>query len=127
MFAYSGHKNDANFMLLYSVWKPATNSFSASGKSNGMRLVSANAAIRKMTKLKICGNGPSKTFQWIRLPVCVSTIVLRLKLFESSSGAAICRQRHQRQLIADHLGRTAQTSQERVLIVRKTTPASAMP
>src|ERR1700729_1272815 len=59
MLAYSAMKNDANFMLLYSVWKPATSSFSASGRSNGMRLVSANAAIRKMMKLKICGNGPA--------------------------------------------------------------------
>ena len=32
MLAYSAMKNEANFMLLYSVWKPATNSFSASGK-----------------------------------------------------------------------------------------------
>jgi hypothetical protein len=47
MLAYSAMKNDANFMLLYSVWNPATSSFSASGKSNGTRLVSANAAIRK--------------------------------------------------------------------------------
>ena len=47
MLAYSAMKNAANFMLLYSVWKPATSSFSASGRSNGTRLVSANAAIRK--------------------------------------------------------------------------------
>ena len=32
MLAYSAMKNAANFMLLYSVWKPATSSFSASGK-----------------------------------------------------------------------------------------------
>src|SRR6202162_1262705 len=57
IFAYSAMKNDANFMLLYSVWKPATNSFSASGRSNGMRLVSANAAIRNTKKPKICGAG----------------------------------------------------------------------
>ena len=41
MLAYSAMKNEANFMLLYSVWKPATSSFSASGRSNGTRLVSA--------------------------------------------------------------------------------------
>ena len=58
MLAYSAMKNEANFMLLYSVWKPATSSFSASGRSNGTRLVSAKAAIRKMTNAKICGNGP---------------------------------------------------------------------
>jgi hypothetical protein len=42
MLAYSAMKNAAKFMLLYSVWKPATSSFSASGRSNGTRLVSAN-------------------------------------------------------------------------------------
>ena len=50
-------------MLLYSVWKPATSSFSASGRSKGTRLVSAKAAIMKMKKLKICGNGIWKMFQ----------------------------------------------------------------
>ena len=32
------------------MWKPETSSVSASGRSNGARLVSATAAIRKMTK-----------------------------------------------------------------------------
>src|SRR5215831_4920153 len=64
MFAYSAMKNAANFMLLYSVWKPATSSFSASGRSNGMRLVSAKAEIRNRMKLKICGKGPWKMTQW---------------------------------------------------------------
>src|SRR6202158_6272932 len=48
---YSAMKNAANFMLAYSVWKPATNSFSASGRSNGMRLVSAKAAMMNRMKL----------------------------------------------------------------------------
>ena len=46
MLAYSAMKNMANFMELYSVWYPATSSFSASGRSKGARLVSAYAAIR---------------------------------------------------------------------------------
>src|SRR5437870_4990378 len=46
MLAYSAMKNIANFMALYSVWYPATSSVSASGRSNGMRLVSAKAAVR---------------------------------------------------------------------------------
>src|SRR6266853_1164167 len=55
---YSAMKHAANFMLAYSVWKPATSSFSASGRSNGMRLVSANAATRNRRKLMIKnGNG----------------------------------------------------------------------
>ena len=35
MLAYSDMKKHANFILLYSVWKPATSSFSASGRSKG--------------------------------------------------------------------------------------------
>jgi hypothetical protein len=42
-------------MALYSVWKPATSSDSASGRSNGSRFVSANEAIKKTTKPRICG------------------------------------------------------------------------
>src|SRR5580704_10811599 len=60
MLAYSAMKKPANVMLLYSTWKPATSSFSASGRSNGTRLVSANEAIMKMMKLTICGKGPAK-------------------------------------------------------------------
>ncbi len=89
MLAYSAMKNDANFMLLYSMWKPATSSFSASGRSNGTRLVSAKPAIRKMRKLKICGNGPCRTFQSRMLPACLSTSSRRLRVLEISSGAAM--------------------------------------
>ena len=46
MFAYSAMKNMANLKLEYSVWNPATSSVSASGKSKGMRFVSAMAAVR---------------------------------------------------------------------------------
>src|SRR5580658_5551039 len=60
MLEYSAMKKPAKLMLLYSTWKPATSSFSASGRSNGMRLVSAKAAIMKMMKLNICGKGPAK-------------------------------------------------------------------
>src|SRR5688572_11436687 len=48
--AYSARKNSANRMPLYSVWKPAASSDSASIRSNGVRLVSAMPEIRKMTK-----------------------------------------------------------------------------
>src|SRR5882757_3185564 len=63
MLAYSAMKKEANVMLEYSTWKPATSSFSASGRSNGMRLVSAKAAMMKMMKLRICGNGPANIAQ----------------------------------------------------------------
>ena len=48
ILAYSARKKPANFMLLYSVWKPPTSSGSASGRSKGRRLVSANADTRNV-------------------------------------------------------------------------------
>ena len=48
MLRYSAIANAANFMPPYSVWYPATSSLSASGRSNGGRLVSAVPAIRKI-------------------------------------------------------------------------------
>src|SRR3972149_11287048 len=50
MLAYSARKKNANFMPLYSVWKPATSSVSASGRSKGTRFVSASAAMKNTTK-----------------------------------------------------------------------------
>src|SRR5665213_3570047 len=40
MLMYSARKNRANFSDVYSVWKPPTNSPSASGRSKGARFVS---------------------------------------------------------------------------------------
>src|SRR5688572_32960255 len=40
MLMYTARKNIANFSDVYSVWKPPTSSLSASGRSNGARLVS---------------------------------------------------------------------------------------
>ena len=45
MLMYSARKNSANFSDEYSVWKPPTSSLSASGRSNGARLVSPTTAI----------------------------------------------------------------------------------
>src|SRR5262245_613582 len=56
MFTYSARKNSAKLMLEYSVWYPATSSCSASGKSNGARLVSAMPAVMKMKKPIGCTN-----------------------------------------------------------------------
>ena len=47
MLAYSAMKKSENFIALYSVWYPAMSSDSASGRSNGKRFVSANAATMK--------------------------------------------------------------------------------
>src|ERR1700690_1665942 len=46
--AYSPSMKSDQRKPLYSVWKPAVNSDSASGKSNGARLVSATMAMAKM-------------------------------------------------------------------------------
>src|SRR5690242_2060060 len=51
MLMYSARKNRANFSDEYSVWKPPTSSDSASGRSNGARLVSPTIEITKTTKL----------------------------------------------------------------------------
>ena len=46
MLTYSASMNMANFNDEYSVWKPPTSSPSASGRSNGARLVSPTMATR---------------------------------------------------------------------------------
>ena len=43
---YSAKNTNANLKPVYSVWKPATSSDSASGISKGARLLSANEAIK---------------------------------------------------------------------------------
>src|SRR6266481_10063135 len=63
ILVYSAMKNMANLKLAYSVWKPATSSDSASGRSKGTRLVSATAATKKHRKPRICGKGPARMFQ----------------------------------------------------------------
>ncbi len=45
MLTYSARKNIANFSAEYSVWNPPTSSPSASGRSNGSRLVSPTIEI----------------------------------------------------------------------------------
>src|ERR1041385_6334600 len=45
---YSARKNNDQRNPLYSVWNPAVNSDSASGKSKGARLVSATMATAKI-------------------------------------------------------------------------------
>src|SRR5918995_626983 len=51
MLTYSARKNSANFNDEYSVWNPPTSSDSASGRSNGARLVSPTIEIVNTTKL----------------------------------------------------------------------------
>src|SRR5215210_2843915 len=53
---YSAMKKNENFMAEYSVWYPAMSSDSASGRSNGRRLVSAKPEIRKMKNERKSGS-----------------------------------------------------------------------
>src|SRR5713101_6709341 len=80
MLVYSAIKNIANLKLAYSVWKPATSSDSASGRSKGTRFVSATAATKKQKNPRNCG----QTFQ-PKIPhcgwcACASIIFFKLKL-----------------------------------------------
>src|SRR3954468_24508673 len=52
---YSAMKNEPKRMPPYSVLQPPTSSASASGRSNGGRLVSAKPATRKIAKPTNCG------------------------------------------------------------------------
>src|SRR5262252_9008108 len=73
---YSPKKNSKNGVAEYSTAKPATSSDSASTRSKGVRLVSANAEMKKMTNI---GNSRNQ-YQLIspKLPFCASTIAERL-------------------------------------------------
>src|SRR3979409_1037504 len=51
MLAYSPRKNRPKLMELYSTKNPATISDSPSGRSNGARLVSARAEMKKMMNI----------------------------------------------------------------------------
>ena len=50
ILAYSARKKSAKRIPLYSVWNPPVSSCSASGRSNGARLVSASPPINTITK-----------------------------------------------------------------------------
>ena len=60
-FMNSARKKIAKRMPVYSVWKPPTSSCSASTRSNGGWLVSAIAAIMKMTNTTIAGS----QYHWV--------------------------------------------------------------
>src|SRR5690606_5143317 len=53
-WAYSPRKNRANFIELYSVWKPPTSSCSHSDRSKGKRFASARALVKKIKQASGC-------------------------------------------------------------------------
>ena len=68
-FMNSARKKIAKRMPVYSVWNPPTSSCSASTRSNGGWLVSAMAAMRKITKATIAGRTYHWPRPWIQFPV----------------------------------------------------------
>src|SRR5947207_11587526 len=77
--AYSARKNSDQRKPLYSVWKPATNSDSASGRSKGARLVSATMATAK-TKNAIRPKGNSRNKNQMCCCCCASTMPIILSV-----------------------------------------------
>ena len=85
--AYSASCTTVHFIPLYSVWKPDTISESASSRSNGARLSSAETAMAKTMN-------PSGIHARLGANRCCSTISVRFKLpvstttpmIESTSG-----------------------------------------
>ena len=75
MLLYSARKNKAKVIAEYSTLNPATNSASASGKSNGARLVSAKSEIKNTTHV---GNKGKQN----HVPIlCWFTISIKLNEF----------------------------------------------
>src|SRR4029079_19236626 len=70
---YSARKKIAKRKPVYSVWKPATSSLSASGRSNGARLSAASAAVKKR-KTPTNVAGLRKTHHEVIHPPCCRTI-----------------------------------------------------
>ena len=75
MFAYSARKNSAHRIPLYSVWKPPVSSCSASGRSNGTRLVSASPPMNTSTNATGCTNPNQKP-----VSSCASTMPTMLNV-----------------------------------------------
>src|SRR4051794_37611635 len=74
MLMYSAVWKRPQRMPLYSVWYPATSSCSASGRSNGARLVSAIPETKKTSSPTNCGT------QYHQVLCCSSTIVARFSV-----------------------------------------------
>jgi hypothetical protein len=94
MLPYSAKKNRANDIAEYSVLYPATNSASASGKSNGVRFVSAKQAMPKTTAIGRHGTMYHKT-SWlatimIRLAVPANKIRVKRMMEKKTSYDTIC-------------------------------------
>src|SRR5262249_54449667 len=118
MAMYSPRKNSRNGVEEYSTANPATSSDSASTRSNGGRLVSASADMKKMTNIGNSGSRGTETLLKSRLAaVWCPTEGRRVE------GARQEQHRDEdeadRDLVGHHLRRRAQRGQERVFRVRR--------
>jgi hypothetical protein len=89
MDAYSARKKNTKIMAECSVKKPATSSDSASGRSKGVRLVSARAEIKKIIASGSRGT-TNHTACWSSIIVVIwklpeSTITVRIAELRMSS------------------------------------------
>jgi len=75
IWQYSERKKSTNVTEEYSTLYPETSSLSASGKSNGILLVSAKELIKNI--IKVGKNGITN-----RIFSCSSTIIVKLKELE---------------------------------------------
>src|SRR5262245_41233667 len=87
MDAYSAMKKNDQRRPLYSVWKPATSSLSASARSNGARLHCAVAQVKYVQKASKV-NGSWKTFQFQKAPPCFRATVFRSMLPARMTGTS---------------------------------------
>ncbi len=76
---YSARKNNDQRKPEYSVWNPAVSSDSASGKSNGARLVSATMATAK-TKNAISPSGKNLKMNQVCCACCACTMPIMLSV-----------------------------------------------
>src|SRR3972149_9358198 len=73
---YSASMKKANFMPLYSVWKPAASVPSSSVRSNGILFISASPAMRNIAN-QTGPTGREKMVQFRELPDWLLTISAR--------------------------------------------------
>src|SRR5437660_12805869 len=92
MLPYSAMKKISQRKPLYSVWKPATNSLSASAKSNGARLQLAVPQVKNVQKAQNV-NGSWKRYQFQNGPACCSQMVERFMVPATMRGTRMLRAR----------------------------------
>src|SRR5262249_56024986 len=86
--AYSPSMNSDQRKPLYSVWKPAVSSDSASGRSKGARLVSATIATAKMKKA-ISPSGKNLKMNQVCCAYCACTMPIMLKVPVPSASSLV--------------------------------------